>query len=932
MQAPRTVFLFFTMLTIVSNLNAQLSQRKYLSGTGSDHTIDWQFFCTDGQKSGEWTTIPVPSCWELQGFGSYNYGHVPFEERVKEKGLYKYKFSVDPEWKDQTVRLVFEGVMTDAEVKINGQSAGPVHQGAFYEFAYDVSKLLHYDSPNLLEVTVSKHSANESINQAERKADYWIFGGIFRPVYLEVKPVNHVERVAIDAQQNGTLTSDVFYHSDRARFVEVTVQAINNNLDTIAQKTFPLDPGKENARISFKADSVKAWTPESPTLYFVWYSLFDSQRQLLHKHCEKIGFRTVEVRAGDGIYVNGARIKFKGVNRHSFWPTTGRTLNKRQSIEDVKMMKDMNMNAVRMSHYPPDKHFLDACDSLGLFVLNELAGWQRPAYDTDIGRKLLQEMVTRDVNHPSIILWDNGNEGGWNTELDSEFAKWDIQQREVIHPWEIFGKTNTFHYGQYNSLVHDGHHQDKIYFPTELLHGLYDGGHGAGLDDFWKLMWDDPLCAGGFLWVFADEGVVRTDRNGEIDTDGNHAPDGIVGPFHEKEGSYYTIKEIWSPIQLEKRFITPDFNGVFRVENRYHYTNFNQCSLSARWLVLDDPGGKGNITSVQEYHLEGTDIPPQQSGSFSIPMPDHWSDYDVLWITINDQYGQELFTWSYPVKLPEELNKRPLGQSKTIYPIKSEETDQLLTLTCGPQQLKFSQVTGQLEEVWVDNKRLPLRGGPIILSEKDRIPERFEYAQTTGGFTVSTAFPSGNTIKWTLRNNGLLDLAANFKNQKAIEGYEGITFQMEEEAIEGKKWLGDGPYRVYRNRMKGTQFGIWSNDYNNTVTGESGYIYPEFKGFFSNLYWVQIRTKNGGAFTVYNHSPYTFLRMLTPNQPSAPGSGATVRDYPAGDFSFLKTIAPIGTKFAGAETLGPQSSRSTVIGRTPKSSTIHLTFDFLGAD
>ena len=119
----------------------------------------------------------------------------------------------------------------------------------------------------------------------------------------------------------------------------------------------------------------------------------------------------------------------------------------------------------------------------------------------------------------------------------------------------------------------------SIFFPTELIHGLYDGGLGAGLEDFWLRMWNDPLCAGGFLWVFADEAVKRTDT-GELDADGNHAPDGILGPYHEKEGSFYTIREIWSPVHFEKRYITPEFDGRFRIQNRFHYTNLDQCSFS----------------------------------------------------------------------------------------------------------------------------------------------------------------------------------------------------------------------------------------------------------------------------------------------------------------------------------------------------------------
>src|SRR5206468_2993438 len=147
----------------------------------------------------------------------------------------------------------------------------------------------------------------------------------------------------------------------------------------------------------------------------------------------------------------------------------------------------------------------------------------------------------------------------------------------LIHPWGIFRGTNTQHYINYDYGTNTGINGHDIFFPTEFLHGLYDGGAGAGLDDLWKQMWHTPISAGGFIWDFADEAVVRTDKNGELDSDGDHGPDGIVGPYHEKEGSYYAIKEIWSPVYLEPREITPSFNGTLRLENRYSYTNLKQC-------------------------------------------------------------------------------------------------------------------------------------------------------------------------------------------------------------------------------------------------------------------------------------------------------------------------------------------------------------------
>jgi hypothetical protein len=151
-----------------------------------------------------------------------------------------------------------------------------------------------------------------------------------------------------------------------------------------------------------------------------------------------------------------------------------------------------------------------------------------------------------------VILWDNGNEGGFNEELVPEFHAHDPQERPVIHPWRNEpGKLNSAHYRAYGCCAGRYLEGPELVMPTEVLHGLYDGGHGAGLRDLWNRMLQNPLAVGAFLWSLADEGIVRSDRKGELDTDGNHAPDGIVGPRREKEASFFAIREIWSPVYLE---------------------------------------------------------------------------------------------------------------------------------------------------------------------------------------------------------------------------------------------------------------------------------------------------------------------------------------------------------------------------------------------
>ncbi|MCH8219606.1 MAG: glycoside hydrolase family 2, partial [Planctomycetes bacterium] len=326
------------------------TETLYLSGTGSDDRVTWEFYCSEGRRSGAWTTIEVPSNWEFEGFGRYNYGRD--RKKSQETGRYRYSFRVPQAWQDKQVSLVFEGVMTDTEAWINGQSVGPIHQGGFYRFSYDITEMINPGQSNLLEVLVHKVSANRSVEQAERQADYWVFGGIYRPVYLEAVPQQHIKRCAIDARASGQFSVDV-YLSQLNAAGPLVATITGPGLARPYRVVVSVGLGQEKATLTTTVESIKPWTAETPSLYTVDLSL-QEEGKTGHSVSERFGFRTFEVRPGQGLYLNGQKIILKGVNRHSFWPDSGRCLNRSLSYADVHLLKEMNMNAVRMSHYPPD--------------------------------------------------------------------------------------------------------------------------------------------------------------------------------------------------------------------------------------------------------------------------------------------------------------------------------------------------------------------------------------------------------------------------------------------------------------------------------------------------------------------------------------------------------------------------------------------------
>ncbi|HEY3383101.1 MAG TPA: glycoside hydrolase family 2 TIM barrel-domain containing protein [Vicinamibacterales bacterium] len=1003
------------------------TERQYLSGHGPKDAVSWEFSVTGGRRAGEQATIPVPSNWEQHGFGHYNYGQ-DAAPKSTEHGLYRLRFAVPEPWKGRRIRLVFDGVMTDATVKVNGRLAGPAHQGAFYRFHYDVTSLVTFGvaADNVLEVDVAKASANADTEIAERGGDYWVFGGIFRPVWIEAAPAQSIEHVAIDARADGTFSADVTLAAVRDA-TAVAAQILTPDGTAVGAPFSTVIPagGAGRVRLAAKVDGPRLWTAETPALYSVRLTLRKGD-EVLHATTARFGFRTFEVRAGQGLFLNGQRILLKGVNRHSFRPETGRSLDRDDCYDDARLIRSMNMNAVRMSHYPPDEAFLEACDELGLYVLDELSGWHH-AHDTEVGRRLVREMVERDVNHPSILFWDNGNEGGWNRELDGEFDLYDPQRRRVLHPWEVHDDIDTKHYPTYDDLARRLLGPNLV-MPTEFIHGLYDGGAGAGLEDYWNAIAGSPFGAGGFLWVFADEGIARTDRNGRIDVFSTFAPDGIVGPRHEKEGSYYTVRDVWSPVQVTSPVLDATFAGTIAVANRYDFTSLARCRFDWRLVRYPGPGGRNAApTVISEGSAPGPAVAPHASGQLALALPARWRDADALALAAVGPDGQELWTWTWPVTASGP-RVNALAARRGASP-KVEKMAGEIRLTSGEVTAVFDAATGLLRSLRRGDRTSALANGPRVafgrpasagpaewlpfaredtatgtrqlaaphlanvieidldytravswaglrleLSADGRswktvydgtrragdgkafsFPPQSVLAvrlsnvrRSDGGPMAVTAvrlgyaagrFPaapaaagvvtggvdrdarSGETvawvegrgtagfdqIRWTLGGDGSLRLEYRY----ALGGeflYHGITFDHAEETMRSLRWLGDGPYRVWQNRRRGTWLGVHEIARHDIQPGEA-WSYPEFQGCFAGLRWARLDTA-AGPLTIASATPDIYLRVGTPR---IDHQNTTV-EFPAGDVSFLHAIPAIGSKFVAPDKSGPSGRPATASG------------------
>jgi hypothetical protein len=883
----------------------------YLSGRDTEQTVDWEFFCTGGRRSGEWTTIAVPSNWELQGFGAYNYGHD--RPKADEQGRYRHRFDVPARWRGSRVRIVFDGVMTDAEVTVNGMRAGPVHQGGFYRFRYDITDLLRFGETNLLEVLVSKVSANRSVETAERKADYWVFGGIYRPVYLEVLPAQAIAATAIDARAGGSFRAIVRLEgiagADR---LTAFVLAEERRAGGV-QMSAPVTAAATQCTVSGTIVQPLLWSAETPHLYRAFFTLWEGERPV-HTVIERFGFRTFEVQKGAGLFLNGQPIRLKGVNRHCFWPETGRALSRRQSLADAKLVKDMNMNAVRCSHYPPDKHFLEICDELGVYVIDELCTWQKPSLDTAVARTLVKELVERDVNHPCVLFWSNGNEGGWNTEVDGDYRLHDPQKRTVLHPWGLFNDVDTDHYESYDSTARkmQGEH---IFMPTEFLHGLYDGGHGAGLEDYWRVMTSSWRGAGGFLWAFADEGIVRTDQDGRIDVDGTHAPDGIVGPHREREGSFETIRDIFSPVRVLTTTLPATFDGRIEVANDYSFTNLHRCRFA--WEVVRFPAPGAPKEKLCEGLCTGPDIAPHTSGAVRLNLPAAWRNGDALVLTAIDPVEHNLWTWSWPLRSHAEHRARVMPKSVPHQKPSVRTEEQQFVVTSVDGVARFDRATGRLVSLSRGGTTAPLRGGPRLAVKGDAAGDQTREGsvacrETAEGIVIEGTNTGGfDLLRWTVSADGVLKLAYAYRLDGSC-AFHGITFDFPEKDMKRARWLGLGPHRVWKNRLRGTRLDVFERDYNHNPPGES-WNYPAFKGYFANVRWADI-VSPAGALRLATDTPLLFLRLGTPATNRERQARHTFPPFPEGDLSLMHAIPPIGTKFRPAGQTGPQGKPNQASG------------------
>jgi hypothetical protein len=725
------------------------------------------------------------------------------------------------------------------------------------------------------------------------------------------------------------------------------------------------------AKLSGQIDGVRPWSAEEPNLYGLELTLWSAKqptgterREILHRAEQSLGFRTVEVRE-DGFYVNHERTVLKGINRHSFWPATGRALDPQRNVEDVRLLRSLNFNAVRTAHSPPDPAFLDACDELGLFVLAEFPGWH-DAYDTEVGRQLIAEMLQRDQHHPSIVLWSNGNEGGWNRTLDREFALHDPQQRPVVHPWSTFGGFATTHYPTWSGLqrmLDDDALEQRLararfgqlplVLPTELLHALYDGGGAAGLQAYWRLLSASRRFAGAFLWSLFDEGLVRSDRDGELDTFGNHAADGILDPWRRPEASAGGVREIFAPVSAELSG-SRDEPAVVTLHNGYDHLDLEAVEVRYAWLRLPLPlAEETRVDQLAAGSLRAPRAPPGGSATFALPLPPTLDELppEALQLILRraDRPDEPPFAEAVFERDPPAVRIPPLAAA-ALEPFELLSGDPLLEVAVGATRIAFDE-EGNLVHFLHAGQASGLSGGHQIragvLASAPPFDTSAPEAKSSAGVAkislptarrqltaqlaphgflptdtsaapptteqphslrLRFAAPGGTVRTWLIRRDGWVRLHL-FAPAGIATTADGLHLDLAGQCEASLAWLGRGPFPVWGNRRTGA-FGSWEQPRRslcraNAAPDGPATTAPRAAGLY-DARWLRLDLPNG-TLTVVPGSG----ELLGIGHVSFPGDARNARaEIPEG-LTIWREPPEIGTKFHPPALLqGPRTPNS----------------------
>lgn len=724
-----------------------------------------------------WNSIPVPSCWERHGYGVPSHRglgeliragkiKVPRLPEDNPVGSYRTTFEVSEEWKERQTLLHFDGVSSAFYVWVNGKLVG-YDEDAFTGSVFNITEYLQ-EGKNTLAVQVYRWSTGSYLESG----DTWTFSGIFRQVYLQSRPNVQIRDFFLssdldDNYQDAELKAKIKVFNNKEEVVQkynvkIGVYDENGKLVSDAELSTPQigwkegNPGTETVLdCSTTIKKPKLWSAEFPNLYTVVMTLVDPDGETVEVTRSSFGFREVEIRNLQ-VHVNGKPILIKGVNRGETDPRFGKKLTIESMIQDIHLMKQHNVNAVRSSHHPNDPRWYALCDKYGLYVMDEalessdqsvrtnvLPGsdisWLSPTMDRVVA------MVERAKNHPSIIFWSLGNESGWglNFALMSDYIRRFDPTRLISYDgretdcWDVKDYFD-FNSSMYPFIEDDGKQKhwkllsfwaepkyNKPYLMIEYAHA--QGNSLGNFGEYWRVVEKNPSFVGGYIWDWVNQTYNEEMSDGrtrqshkidyhpidtiDIDMDFSNMMRPNAGCAKGVVFADRTAKPALQEVKKAHQYITisADENNKqeFHIKNNYHFTNIS--AFDGIWTLLK------NGKQIKEGSIPALNLKPGETGEFTVPFPkfDVSAEYlfnvsyrlkeAELWA----EAGHEVAKEQIVLKEWQPLAAKPSGK------LSLTETSNKIVVVGNKFKVEFNKSTGRITSIVSGKNELIAQTGDI---------------------------------------------------------------------------------------------------------------------------------------------------------------------------------------------------------------------------
>jgi beta-galactosidase len=885
------------------------------------------FYKTDYNVS-SWKEIPVPSNWEMHGYGTpiYSNSLYPFkndppyirpqkgytnETEVNPTGSYRRDFTIPADWDGKEVFLHFDGVYSGIYVWINGKKVG-YSQGANNVAEFNVTGYVRQGN-NTIAAEVYRWTDGSYLEDQ----DMFRLSGIHRNVFLYATPKVHIRDYSLQSEFMGDdYSSGVFkvksfvrnYGKKTAATLSIQVALLDilgKEVANLTQSVRALAAGEEAAYdLEATIDKPALWSAEQPGLYTAIVSLKDKDGNVLEATSSKFGFRKIEIK-NKRVYINNSQVFFKGTNRHDIHPQFGKAIPVESMIEDILLMKRHNINTVRTSHYPNDPRMYALYDYYGLYVVNEadlenhgnhsisnMPSWI-PAFKDRIER-----LIQRDKNHPCVIFWSLGNEGGNGSNFDEacKLAR-ALDPSRPIH-YEGKNEITDIDSHMYPDITRmaafDQQESEKPYFLCEYAHSM--GNATGNLTEYWDYIENkSQRMIGACVWDWVDQGLnmYGKPRNqyylggdfGDKPNDFDFLCNGLTTPDRRVTAKLLELKKAYQYIKLKEVSLP---TGKIEVENRYNFTDLNEFDIA--WEVIRDG------IKVQSGTLEPGTLGHKEKMPITIPYQEKLmagSEYflnvyfalkkDANWAKAGHIVASEQFALSRRPPVPNV-------ETTSMSTITAEMKNENLIIAGTGFQTVFNSLTGKIISLQYDGREMIYDGKGFDLnwyrsinndnyaSQKyaatiDETPlfayQKSKDEKSVSVITSTTAVTQGEkqaripySVKYIIYADGRIDIDASFVSPK-IEPYSfvhrlGLRVVLPE-GYENIEYYGCGPHENYPDRKESA----FTGRYNTTVKGMEAehYVRAQSMGNREGIRWVVLTNASGKGLKVTSKDRLSFSAL-----------------------------------------------------------------------